>query len=168
MSDAIARDSEASGAGESEDTLATLVVCAGPDAGRNFPLVRGNYTLGRAGAADLVFADPDISRVHARLEVHEFGVELSDLGSKNGVSVGGVALEGSTRLGDGARFELGATEVEVSHPGARVGDVLRRGGEATVTVTRTRVEAEAEPVSLRGPLLGLLGFGLLALLLSFL
>ena len=67
---------------------ATMHVRSGPDAGREFPLRRGNSVIGRDAGVDVVLADPLVSKRHARVEVDQ-GVELVDLNSANGLLVDG-------------------------------------------------------------------------------
>jgi pSer/pThr/pTyr-binding forkhead associated (FHA) protein len=57
---------------------------------------------------DVVINDPEISRRHARLEIHPDGtVWLSDLGSTNGTTVGSVPITEATRLMDRQEFSCG-------------------------------------------------------------
>ena len=65
---------------------ATLVVAAGPDAGRRFPLRPGANEAGRSPESDVVLADPMVSKRHARFTVSDV-VEVVDLDSVNGVLV---------------------------------------------------------------------------------
>lgn len=65
-----------------------LTVHAGPGAGTVVPLERGSYTLGRSGARILI-QDPELSRLHARIEVTDSEVSIADLGSANGTYVDG-------------------------------------------------------------------------------
>jgi transcriptional regulator with PAS, ATPase and Fis domain len=73
-------------------------------------------TLGRSDEADLVIADPDVSRLHAKL-VHDTALGIEDLESFNGTFVAG------QRLLPGERRTL------------RAGDVIQIGG-ATILVQR--------------------------------
>lgn len=66
---------------------ATLVVVAGPDAGREFPLHSGTNLVGRERGCEVRLADPLASRRHARVNVSEV-IEIVDLGSANGVLMG--------------------------------------------------------------------------------
>lgn len=70
-------------------------------AGSMFPLIRnpnstqpeGIYILGRSTTVDLRLNDLTISKQHARIEVKQGKIWLSDLGSSNGTSVNAVALQ---------------------------------------------------------------------------
>lgn len=109
----------------------------GPDAGRVHRLGEGRHVIGRDPTAAVSLASSDVSRHHALLTVTADSLELADLGSKNGVRIargdGFVPLVGARRVGDGAVFEVGGIELEVSHPGVKVQHALARVGETTVT-----------------------------------
>jgi len=62
-------------------------------------------TVGRADDNDLVLADPEVSRHHARLEPDGQGWRAIDLGSTNGTWVNGVRLNAATiAVGDEVAF----------------------------------------------------------------
>jgi len=57
---------------------------------------------------DVVINDPEISRRHARIEIHPDGtVWLSDLGSTNGTSLGSTPIQEATRIVDRQEFSCG-------------------------------------------------------------
>ncbi|MGV9194888.1 FtsK/SpoIIIE domain-containing protein [Microbacterium sp. MC2] len=110
---------------------AVLVAVAGPVAGREFPLPRGHFTVGRAPDNDVVLDDPLISKRHARIEVGA-AVEIVDLNSANGIVIDG-GLVPRLRVIPGQRFVLGDTElvvrmVEDFAPQHEPDPVLERGG----------------------------------------
>jgi len=117
----------------------TIVVreLTGPDAGRMHPLGLGRHVIGRDPAGSIHLRSGDVSRQHAILEVSALGVTVTDLGSKNGVTLKLAsemrALTGPARLDDGAVIEIGGIELQIAHPGAQVDAALVRGGEATIT-----------------------------------
>lgn len=77
---------------KSEET-ALLIAQAGPLNGQRWA-IRGDMTLGREESCEIVIADRQVSRHHARLQLTDNGVVLEDLGSKNGTNVNGqVVLE---------------------------------------------------------------------------
>lgn len=82
-----------------------LVAENGPLAGERLE-VKANFTIGRADA-DLVIADPKLSRRHAVFRVVAQALEVEDLGSKNGTFVEGRRIDGVTQLDNGARVRLG-------------------------------------------------------------
>jgi two-component system cell cycle response regulator len=85
---------------------AALFVVRGPQQGAIFPL-SPEQTLGRDESADLRLGDDAISRVHARVILRGGEVFVEDLGSRNGTTVRGEALRGTTRLEDGDYVGLG-------------------------------------------------------------
>lgn len=72
-------------------------------------------TIGRAADADVVIADPLVSRRHARLVSRGGRLLLSDLGSTNGTRVNGEAIREAV-VGPGDHVEIGATWLEVVLP----------------------------------------------------
>lgn len=73
------------------DLTMRVVVLEGPDQGSCVPLAeeaRG-YLLGRDKGCDLVLSDRDASRIHARVERRGNVVFVTDLGTKNGMWIGG-------------------------------------------------------------------------------
>ncbi|MBI3148440.1 MAG: FHA domain-containing protein [Betaproteobacteria bacterium] len=82
-----------------------------------FPLVegRGEATVGRGLAADVLIDDAHAAAVHVRIAVDDTGaVRLSDLGSLNGLVVGGKREHGATEaLLTGEVFQIGRTRLRV-------------------------------------------------------
>lgn len=89
-----------------------LVVERGPEVGssRTLGAPESRLRIGRGDEADWVILDEDLSRVHAEISHTWDGVQVRDLGSKNGTRVDGVAVaaggEGAS-LHHGAVLELG-------------------------------------------------------------
>ncbi len=77
-----------------------LVAQEGPLKGQRWQ-VSQTLVLGREATCDVVVADRQISRYHARLTPTPEGVILEDLGSKNGTHHNGVPLTGPVVLQDG-------------------------------------------------------------------
>jgi hypothetical protein len=72
-------------------------------------------TVGRSPACDVVLDDPFVAAVHARIEVDGEGqAAVTDLGSMNGILIGGRRLHGveRARLPDGV-FGVGRTRLRV-------------------------------------------------------
>jgi DNA segregation ATPase FtsK/SpoIIIE, S-DNA-T family len=91
-----------------------LAVAGGPEAGRRFPLARGEHSLGRV--AEISLDDPALSGEHLRLAVDAGGaVTVADCGSRNGTAVEGVALAaGEPRtLRPGELVQAGRTLLEL-------------------------------------------------------
>jgi DNA segregation ATPase FtsK/SpoIIIE, S-DNA-T family len=100
--------------------VAVALIVSGPDAGKEFPLWWGAAYIGREHGAQIRLNDTSVSRRHAKLVVagHPTAldvvdvVEIVDLGSANGISVGGAEVPRAV-LKPGDRVRLGDTEVEV-------------------------------------------------------
>jgi len=112
--------------------VAVATIVAGPDLGKEFALSHGTAYVGRAHGCQVQLSDSAVSRRHAKLVVagrmKVAGVplvEVVDLGSANGISVGGAEVPRAA-LKTGDRVWLGDTEVEVrlleNAPGAAVAD----------------------------------------------
>lgn len=77
---------------QTAQVAAILSVISGPDAGKEFPLVAGTSVIGRGRDCDIRLADPMTSRRHAKIHVGDT-VEISDLGSVNGILIGDAQAE---------------------------------------------------------------------------
>ena len=104
-------------------------------------LVVGRRRIGLVGYEHIIGRDPvstihldavGVSRRHARILVQDHDAILEDLGSKNGSSVNGHALEGSVALKDGDEIHLGPVVVLYR---------CSAHGESTETVSRTASNA---------------------------
>jgi len=82
------------------EEVAVLVANAGPLNGQRWAL-RGPTLVGRDSSCDIVVADRQVSRHHARFSPTPRGVELEDLGSKNGTHVNGQPVRDPVILQDG-------------------------------------------------------------------
>jgi hypothetical protein len=79
--------------------------------GRRLVVGESGAVMGRSRDCDIVLADGNVSRRHAEIRRGEGGWVLVDLGSTNGVSLGGRRVKGEAPLQGGERIELGTTEV---------------------------------------------------------
>ena len=130
----------------------SLVVVAGPDAGRQLDVRPGVLRVGRSAEADLVVDDPDLSRVHAELTVTPEGVTLRDLGSTNGSAVDGALVPESGLLVDTTSLiGLGSSRLRLRPTTGRPAAV----GQAADGVRRVnrspRIRRDVEPVTLTLP-----------------
>lgn len=87
-------------------------VIEGPDAGKSAQLERGSMIVGSASEADLCLDDPSVSRAHAKLVPFIDGVEVTDLGSKNGTFLAGTRLE-KARVAPGSQLTLGRSKLRL-------------------------------------------------------
>ena len=106
---------------------ASLAVTA-PDGRRShISLTKPTFQIGRSrnGGNDLVLdADGMASKSHARLERERDGSwTLYDLGSTNGVKVGGLRVDGNRILSDGDEITVGATKMVFSRADTRAADL---------------------------------------------
>jgi hypothetical protein len=67
--------------------------------------------VGRAQSADLRLDDPQVSRLHARIEMRDDGVYVEDLGSRNGTRVDGANVTGSRCLRVNDEIQIGAASI---------------------------------------------------------
>jgi DNA-binding winged helix-turn-helix (wHTH) protein len=85
---------------KSPEEYPLLVAQEGPLKGQRWQLSQ-TIVLGRETSCDVVVADRQISRFHARITPTTEGVILEDLGSKNGTHLNGVPLTAPVVLQDG-------------------------------------------------------------------
>jgi DNA-binding NtrC family response regulator len=89
------------------------IVVADADSGRVYELRDGaELTIGRAAPADIVWQDPSLSRLHARLRRDGSRVQLCDLDSRNGSWVHGRRID-RAELRSGEVAVLGGVSVSV-------------------------------------------------------
>jgi len=74
-------------------------------------LPQGDTVIGRSATCQLTLEDPLVSREHARIRIVGERATIEDLGSRNGVQVGGAALRRVHVLSDGERVRIGAQEM---------------------------------------------------------
>ncbi len=67
--------------------------------------------VGRAPNADLRLAEPQVSRLHARIEARNDGVYVEDLGSRNGTACNGEPVTAPTRIEPGDELLIGNARV---------------------------------------------------------
>lgn len=111
LSGAVIEIVPASSTAHNEASAAILRVVLGPDAGKEFPLRPGSNVLGRARDADIILTDPLVSKRHVRLNVAD-AVEVLDLGSANGMTVGDDTVARAT-LRPGDEVVIGDTSFAV-------------------------------------------------------
>ncbi len=87
------------------DEFPMLVAQEGPLKGQRWPISRP-LVVGRESTCDVVIADRQVSRFHARLTPTSEGVILEDLGSKNGTHHNGNALAAPVMLQDGDALQI--------------------------------------------------------------
>lgn len=87
----------------------TLAVIDGKDSGRMYRVERPSIVIGR-GEGDLQLDDPEVSRRHVRLTVHDTRVVLHDLGSTNGTFLEETKIS-EAAIENRAEFRVGGTRL---------------------------------------------------------
>jgi hypothetical protein len=80
-------------------------------AGRTAVIGAGGAVLGRSRECDVVLDDANVSRRHAEIRPSGASWIVVDLGSTNGVKIGGRRIDGPQSLRSGDTLELGATRI---------------------------------------------------------
>jgi pSer/pThr/pTyr-binding forkhead associated (FHA) protein len=128
--------------------VARLVVEGGADDGRALVLAEVGkvYQVGRSSACALVLGDEDVSREHAAFERRWSGVEVRDLGSKNGIELEGVRVTESAWLHDGQLVQVGNTRLRLEDPEDRyLRQMQEQAQRAGTTFVPTDPDALAPP-----------------------
>ncbi len=98
--------------------IARLIVESGPDAGKDFPLRAGKPVLvGRALDNSVVLTDLSVSRKHFEINWDGGHWALTDRGSGNGTLLNGKLEEGTFRLFNSDRIEIGHTTFRFEQTG---------------------------------------------------
>ena len=92
--------------------MPALILLSGPLSGQRIEVDR-EIVIGREGV-DLVLEDPEISRRHVAVRPRDGGVEVEDLGSRNGTRVDGTPVGAPITLTRDANIELGGTKIQVA------------------------------------------------------
>ena len=87
------------------EEVALLVAQGGPLNGLRWALHQDTI-IGRESGCDIVIADRQVSRHHAQLTIDKGGIQLEDLGSKNGTHHNGESISISTLLQDGDIIQI--------------------------------------------------------------
>ncbi len=95
-----------------------LAVVGGVDAGQRTELRAKRILIGRDRACDVTLSSATVSARHAVLEVDESGaVVVEDLGSSNGISIGGIRVRGRCPFPVGEIMSMGAVQLTLLRPG---------------------------------------------------
>jgi len=84
---------------------AILVGLTGPLNGQRW-VIRNPFLIGRDNSCDVVIADRQVSRQHARFSSFKEDILLEDLGSKNGTHRNGLLINEPTVLNDGDVIQI--------------------------------------------------------------
>ncbi|MGN6360104.1 MAG: FHA domain-containing protein, partial [Thermomicrobiales bacterium] len=133
-----------------------LIIQGGPLAGREYSLNRPAQIAGRQPGLDLTLDDSQASRQHARFEVRDGQVFVTDLGSANGTRVNGQPINGTQLLREGDVVQIGTTQLRATGiaPAGVVSDatvVAGAGGVSNATVVAGDRFAAAQPPPMGPP-----------------
>ena len=84
-----------------------LKVLEGTLQGEAFEVTAEGLMLGRGEDCAVRLSDPGVSREHARVFLHNAGVWVQDMGSRNGVFVKGTRIVRPKQVSPGTRFQVG-------------------------------------------------------------
>jgi hypothetical protein len=90
-----------------EEKRARVIIRLGSQPEEVYLLDANLTSLGRESSNDIVIADYEVSRRHARILHKDDGYSIEDLGSTNGTFVNGYRLAGQAQLFHGDTIELG-------------------------------------------------------------
>ena len=102
--------------------------------GRRVALREGDNVIGRDPEAHVWLDAAGVSRQHARIVIDGVGVQLEDLGSKNGTTIGSERVAGQIALRDGDEIAFGG-----------VAAVYREASTGMSTETRASPESSRTP-----------------------
>jgi hypothetical protein len=85
-------------------------------------LPQGDTIIGRSATCQVTIEDPLVSREHARIRITGERATIEDLGSRNGVQIGGASVKSVHVLHDGDRVRIGTQEM-IFCAGARAASV---------------------------------------------
>lgn len=106
---------EAAAQGAPVPSGAFVQVLRGFYEGLEVPVDCNWLVIGRGRGADVVLAEPTISRAHAAIGHDDAGFFMQDLGSTNGTRVNG-AREARVKLVDGDELHLGKLQLRITLP----------------------------------------------------
>jgi len=140
------------------DEAPFLVAQNGPLNGQRWPL-RTALLFGREPDCDIVIADRQVSRHHARLSVDANRIILEDLGSKNGTHNNGRKIEAAIELQDGDVIQIALAQqfvflssdstIPLENQPPDIGDHLigqPRSTALPAEITRLRLEKKSRQV----------------------
>ena len=130
--------------------MPSLVVVAGPDAGRTFPLL-ASAVVGRLSSNPVCLADPRTSRSHFEIRLSPARAELLDLGSGNGTLLNGVSVQ-QAELRAGDLIRAGDTTLRFDtdpHPADHTRIVVRSQPELPSAVVKRLPAAEGNRILAR-------------------
>lgn len=139
------------------ESIHVLQFLTGRYKGKAFPLGPDghNFVVGRSSDADLVLADANVSRKHARFFAERDRMWIADLGSRNGTLINGQQRSRHC-LHNGDRIVLGGSLIavelrgtdELPDTGERAGEPRKRQGQASDTGASKSMSGSLEDIPL--------------------
>lgn len=126
-----------------------LIAQTGRLHGKKWMLESAELLIGRAPECDVVVADRQVSRRHARVLRRLEGFYIEDLGSKNGTHLNGELLQESTLLNDGDCIQI-ALVLELTFVGSEATMPLSGSDASQLGLGRLRLDVASHRVWLRG------------------
>ena len=90
---------------------AFILILNGPNKGEQFQINKEKYSIGKTQDNDLVLRDEFVSRHHGEIRFRNGEFFIRDLGSKNGIFIGGKRIQGAT-LTSNTRIDIGKRNIE--------------------------------------------------------
>jgi DNA-binding winged helix-turn-helix (wHTH) protein len=91
---------------KTEEESPVLIGQAGPVQGNRWAIPPAGVTLGRENGCEVVIADRQVSRRHARIDRRGGKSYIQDLASKNGTCVNGVPVKDEVEIKDGDLIQI--------------------------------------------------------------
>jgi DNA-binding response OmpR family regulator len=91
---------------ESKEESPVLIGQSGPVQGNRWIIPSAGVTLGRENGCEVVIADRQVSRRHAKIDRRAGKSYIQDLASKNGTCVNGVTIKDEVELKDGDLIQI--------------------------------------------------------------
>ena len=93
------------------DRVPLLKPIGGPLAGNRYQVPEGDgIYIGRSEECEIAIPDPEVSRQHVKVTLHNAGIWVQDAGSRNGVFVNDKRVVRPTELKPGAKLTVGDHE----------------------------------------------------------
>src|SRR5215210_2697918 len=124
--------------------MASLVITSGQLEGRRIEVTQ-ELVIGRENV-DVEIDDAELSRRHFAVRPVAGGLEVEDLGSRNGTRVDGTRIDGPTRVKHGAVVTVGMTTLAVEVPqeeSAGAGETRVHVSQGTVVQPAPRAQRSA-------------------------
>jgi sigma-B regulation protein RsbU (phosphoserine phosphatase) len=109
-----------------------------------------SFVIGRSSKADLTVPDRSMSRMHARLYLDNGTWFVEDLGSRNGILLGGHPVNDPAKIGHGSIMQIGSTTVtlrEATRPAPSSSHSVT--SHDSHTIFKSAVELLREPEEIR-------------------